>query len=635
MSGSDKRFVTAKGFMETKQYEDARAIFSELIAEGIELVSSVLCYGVSLMHENRIAEAAEFFDKHAEAATEVLLNLSVCYSKLGEPDKEAEVLYRMVRKTHEPRYENPFRKLAAWAHDKKQFHIEHEALMALFDINPDDPSILIPLAHACKALNKPTHAVTFCHKLLALLPDSSSAEGVHALLAGLYKDAAMQREALQHYRKSYALSKTAPSASNLIMDMQYSHGVDFSEFYNQCREYSARFLRGLPRFSYEPDFLKLTKATTGLRIGFSSGDFIAHSLANLLLEPFKRLKEIAPHHSLYIYSDREEEKEDGISAQYREACDVWRCIRSVPDAEAANIIHNDKIDILVEIAGHTAYNRLPVFGYKPAPVQVGWVSGMMTPPGIDTINYFLTDQWIRPPCADKVCFEKLYNLPAAYCYFPLANAPAIGELPALKRGYITFGSFNNPCKLSSDVLLTWAEVLRELPSSRLKVKVYSLATERYIQRTMGGFGVSPDRVEGVYNFPRTEDLMAYYSREIDIALDTWPCAGCLTSAEAMWMGCPVITLYGDTFLHRQTWTILNQIGLKELGSDTHAGFVKAAVDLAKDTNKLSQIRNSLRRKMENAPIRDPMGMAKGILESLEHAWVDWCNSRASLQEALA
>jgi predicted O-linked N-acetylglucosamine transferase (SPINDLY family) len=234
-----------------------------------------------------------------------------------------------------------------------------------------------------------------------------------------------------------------------------------------------------------------------------------------------------------------------------------------------------------------------------------------------------------------VCFEKLYNLPAAYCYFPLANAPGIAPLPYESKGHISFGSFNNPCKLSDEVLDTWAEVVGRVPDSHIHIKVYSSATERYIKNRYAQKGISPNRVHAVYAFPRAEDLMAYYANNIDIVLDTWPCAGCLTSAEAMWMGCPVVTYYGDTFLHRQTWTILNQLGMPELGSDTLEGFVEAAVKLAEDHSRLGDIRKNLRHKMENAPIRDPLGMAKGIIASLEDAWVDWCRSRILLQEALA
>jgi predicted O-linked N-acetylglucosamine transferase (SPINDLY family) len=616
--------------------QEAMGIFKSLIDCGIDVPNAKLGFGVSLMKDGKYEEAVKFYSECGLDCPEVCINKATCYDHIGDVKREIETLRRLLLFPRNRNMEGLYRKLAMMAMKNNDIGSAYHALMAVFELDPEDYSVCMALADHCRKMGMHKQGVTYYLKALDLTNDLKSKGHIYGLIGGLYKDSGQQDQMLYYMKKCYDIIKNENSASNLIMGMQYAHGISFKQFYDQCNEFSLRFLRHLPRHQFPISRLDPAKAKSGLRIGFSSGDFALHSLSNLLLEPFKRFKEVAPQHRLFIYHAREASRDDGISEAYKSSVDVWRCIHGMSDKDAAGLVYKDDIDVLVEIAGHTAYNRLPMFGHKPAPVQVGWVSGMMSPPAIETINYFLTDQWIRPPCADTVCFEKMYNLPAAYCYFPLAKAPDINpKLPMDSNRYVSLGSINNPCKLSNEVIDTWGECMKRLPGSKLHVKVYNSSTDKNIRSRLGNMGISPDRVVPVSNLPKGEDVMAYYTNNIDIALDTWPCAGCLTSAEAMWMGCPVVTYYGDTFLHRQTWTILNQIGLPELGAPTTTGFIQAVVDLATDHNKLRNIRNNLRQYMDKAPIRDPVGMAKGVMTSLESAWVDWCESRIRLQEGLA
>lgn len=630
---ADPRLVKARQLNDSGEYEEAQKLFSELISDQLEVPNAHMGFGVSLLRQGKNAEAGNYFMNCGIDSFEFYLNASLAFEKAGDDENQYAALKRLLS-TRQRRFDFPYRKLAGMALEREDWPIAYEALMLAFEFDGDDAAICYKLAEACKHVGRHKQALTFALKAAeGNENDQNFIASLNGFIAGLYKDCGELDKGLKYFRRCYEQRPDFNAASNLIMSMQYTYGIDLPEFYNQCKEYSTRFLRYLRRYTFPLESLDPEKVKRGLRIGFSSGDFVRHSLSNLLLEPTKRFKEVAPQHTYILYSSRESDREDDISEQYKNSVDIWRCVHGMSNEQIAHTIHEDKVDVLVEIAGHTAYNVLPVFGYKPAPVQVGWVSGMMTPSAIETINYFMTDQWIRPDCADEVCFEKLFNLPAAYCYFPVVDTPDLNvELPADRKGHLTFASFNNPCKLNTETLETYAACLRNVPDSKLCIKVYSSSTEKKIRTQMASFGIGSDRLQFVYFFKRTEDMMKYYTDEIDIVLDTWPCAGCLTSAEAMWMGPPVVTYYGETFLHRQSWTILNQIGLTELGSDTLEGFVTAAVELAKDRNRLREIRKSIRERMEAAPIRDPLGMAKGVIDSLEKAWIDWCESRAPLSE---
>ncbi len=629
----DPRLGEARALTDSGRYDDAMSLFQALLSEGKHLPNAHMGVGVVLLKQEKYAEAAAYFMGCGVDSYEFYLNASTAYEKAGDEDKQYEALKRLLT-TRQRQFDFPYRKLAVLAEARKDLTVVYETLLLAFEFDGDDFAVCFKLAETCKKLGKHKQALTFALKAAECRNDDPDlVGGIDGFIAGLYKDCGELDKGLKYFRDCYEAKRDFNAASNLIMSMQYTHGIDLKEFYAQCKEYSDRFLRYLRRYTFALERLDPEKAKKGLRIGFSSGDFVRHSLANLLLEPTKRFKEVAPQHTYILYCYREPEKEDDVSEQYKSAVDIWRNVFGKTHAEIAKLIHEDEVDVLVEIAGHTAYNILPTFGYKPAPVQVSWVSGMMTPPAIETINYFMTDQWIRPDCAEEVCFEKLFNLPAAYCYFPLADAPELNpELPADRKGHITFASLNNPCKLNDETLRVYATCLKNVPDSKLFLKVYSNSTEKKIRIKMASFGISGDRLGFVYYFPKTEDMMRYYTEEVDIVLDTWPCAGCLTSAEAMWMGPPVITYYGETFLHRQSWTILNQIGLPELGSNELEGFCAAAIELAKDRSRLRDIRKSIRDKMKAAPIRDPLGMARGVISSLEGAWEDWCISRQPLAD---
>lgn len=626
----DPRLVQAKRLSASGDYTAAMELFSRLIHEKKSLPEAHLGIGVALIRQHLYEKAGDYLRDCGQDFAEIHMNAASAYASAGNAEEEYAALKRVVRTRHRQRvFEAPYRSAAQAAVSRKDWATAYEALQLLFEMLADDLSIVTQLGNVCREMGWKKQATAYYLKAFELTEDPTVRASLHAGLAGIYKDAGEQDQALNHFGEAHRLLQTSNSGSNRIMFAQYHHATDLRRFYQLCREYSAAFLHYTPHFRHPRQRLDPERAKTGLRIGFMSGDWKAHALTNLLLEPFKRLREVSVH-QFYIYSEVEEGLEDEYTSSYREAVHHWRRTHGVSNQQVAQMIYDDQIDVLVDLAGHTALNRLPVFGYKAAPVQAGWVSGMMTPSALETVNYFMTDQWMRPPSAADVCYEQMYDLPSAYCYFPITDAPDIAPLPADRAGHVTFGSFNNPCKLHDQTIETWAQILRKVPQSRLVIKVLSVGTPQRIKNQMLALGVTPDRLDFVGALPGADDVMRYYTEKIDIVLDTWPCTGCLTSAEALWMGCPIITLVGDTFLHRQTWTIYNQIGLTDLGVDTPEAYIDKTVELARDRPRLRELRQTLRDRMENAPIRQPTLVAKGVTDACEHFWLDWCHSRESL-----
>lgn len=625
-----ERLKEAKLLNEHGRCEEARAIFAELIEQGLQLKEAKLNYGVSLMREKRRKEAAEYFIAEGNDIPEMAINASVCYSELGDEDGEYIALKRVLA-SHQTAFIQPYSRLATIARKREDKPILYLALKQMFDIDPENFGICFELGMIARDLRKLKQGVTFLLKSLELEESKDQRGNIYGILAGLYKDAGEQMKAVHYFRKCYEESPSRNTASNLIMTMQYTHGISFEDFYNQCREYSARFLRHLPRFQFPASRYDPKKPDVeGLRIGFIGGDFVLHSLSNLMLEPIRELKNVRKTNKIFLYSTREKEREDDVADRYKERVDRWQCVHGMSDKEIARKIFDDEIDVLVELAGHTALNALPVFGYKPAPLQIGWISGMMTPPAIETINYFITDEHVVPECAKEICFEKLLPITSSYSYFPLTQEEISPELPADRNGYVTFGSFNNPCKFSSEVLETWAKCVLSVPKSKMHIKVFDVATETHIRKSMAKSGVGGDRLHFIYPLKSNNDVMKYYTQNIDIMLDTWPCAGCLTTAEAMWMGCPSIVLRGETFLNRQSWTILAQLGYDDMGADTIEDYVKAAAKVAEDRPLMRRFREEIRVKFAESGLQNAEKIARDLIVTIQSAWADWCDSRRPL-----
>ena len=286
-------------------------------------------------------------------------------------------------------------------------------------------------------------------------------------------------------------------------------------------------------------------------------------------------------------------------------------------------IRDDKIDVLFDLAGHTARNRMLAFVRKPAPIQITWI-GYEGTTGLSAIDYLLADRCMVPEQAEVHFREKVLRLPDCYlCYDPpthcagAPDAPAVSGLPALRCGHVTFGSCNNLAKINAEVVAVWAEILRRVPLSRLLVKYRGLEDEAVRARYLDLFaaqGTAADRLE-IEGWSPLRDLLARHDG-IDVALDPFPFAGGVTTCHALWMGVPVVTWPGETFASRHALSYLSAIGLTETIAGSREEYVEIAVRLAADLPRLAAIRAGLRRQMAASPLCDGRRFARQFMELL-------------------
>jgi predicted O-linked N-acetylglucosamine transferase (SPINDLY family) len=360
-----------------------------------------------------------------------------------------------------------------------------------------------------------------------------------------------------------------------------------------------------------------------LRIGYVSPDFRAHSVAYFL----EGLLEHHDHSQVEVFCYAEVANPDAVTARMEQLAGHWRRITGMPDAEVAELIRHDGIDILVDLAGHTANRRLLVFARKPAPVQVTWL-GYPNTTGLDTIDYRLTDHFADPPgSTEHLHSEQLIRLPqSAWCYRPLENPPPVSAPPVHDTGHITFGCFNAMPKINRPLLELWSGILLAVPGSRLLLKNASLgetSMQHQLWKQLQEMGIGPERVEMVGCVPDLSGHLGMYGR-VDIALDTFPYHGTTTTCEALWMGVPVVTLAGKTHVSRVGASLLSNLGHQEWIASIPEEYVKIAVELAKDLPRLTALRSTLRERMQASPLMDAAGFARDIEAAYRKIWRTWC-----------
>ena len=420
--------------------------------------------------------------------------------------------------------------------------------------------------------------------------------------------------AIASFRRAVALAPDRPANwSALLFALSVSDRATARGIAAEHRAFGERFAA---RIAPLPAVVPAPRTGRRLRIGYVSSDWRRHAVA-VFAEPL-----MAAHDRdrFEIFCYQSHAGGDEVTARFAALADHFVPIASLPDAEAAGRIRDDAIDILVDLNGHTAHNRLPLFFLKPAPVQATWL-GYLGSTGVPTIDYRVTDRYTDPPVPSEAAgAEALWRLPLTqWCYRPYVEAPDVGPLPASTSGGITFVCMNHPLKSSRSALALWARILAAVPASRLIL----LATPYDAQRArvlafFAGEGIAGERIEQVGEAPIATYLARYL--RADIALDSLPCAGGTTTCDALWMGVPVITMVGDRPFSRSGASLLRNADLTELIARTPDEYVRAAVDLATDRVRLATLRAGLRDRLRASPLLDPAGFARAVEDAFDEMW---------------
>ncbi|HEY2863760.1 MAG TPA: tetratricopeptide repeat protein [Casimicrobiaceae bacterium] len=420
--------------------------------------------------------------------------------------------------------------------------------------------------------------------------------------------------AIASFRRAVALAPDrAVHWSALLFALNVSDQATADEIAVEHRAFGARFAA---RIAPLPAIAPAPRTGRRLRIGYVSSDWRRHAVA-VFAEPL-----LAAHdrHRFEIFCYQNHSGGDDVTARIAGLADRFVSIASLSDADAATLIRTDAIDILVDLNGHTAHNRLPLFFLKAAPIQVTWL-GYLGDTGVPTIDYRLTDVYTDPPPQPGAAgAESLWRLPQTqWCYLPYVEAPEVGPLPAASTGTVTFACLNHPTKISRTALALWARILAALPDSRLMLLATPYEGQRAdVRAFFAALGIAAERIEQVGEAP-VEAYLARY-RCADIALDSLPCAGGTTTCDALWMGVPVVTLAGDRPFSRSGASLLRNAGLTDLIARTPDEYASAAIDLARDPARLGALRAALRGRLRASPLLDTAGFARAVESAFDAMW---------------
>ncbi|MBC8133376.1 MAG: tetratricopeptide repeat protein, partial [Deltaproteobacteria bacterium] len=488
-----------------------------------------------------------------------------------------------------------------------QAECEAELARAI-ELDPTYADAYVNLAIVYSRLGQLERSAATARRALALAPNHVEA---HATLAATLREQGEISLSLEHYRRALELRPDSSSIFSGYLLAQHAHPMAHpTQLLADHLTWAARFAAPLdpgPGGSFMAgDRARDPDPNRRLRVGYVSGDLRSHSVASFI-EPI-----IAAHDpqavEVFCYSDG---IPDAVTARIRAAThpDRWRETRRLSDDALSAQINEDRIDVLVDLAGHTGDNRLLVFARRPAPVQVTYC-GYPGTTGLGAIGWRFTDALADPPGdADAHHSEQLWRLPHGFlCFRPDPAAPPPAALPAQSRGTVTFGSFNNLSKLSDETVILWAEILTQTPGSHLLLKSRALTDPQPRQRLcqmFGARGVDPDRIEMVSYAATPQEHLTLYDR-IDIALDPFPYNGTTTTCEALWMGVPVVTLCGQTHAGRVGASLLRHVGCSHLVAPDKGGYLDAALRLANDLDVLTLLRRELRPRMAASALTNPV-----------------------------
>lgn len=452
------------------------------------------------------------------------------------------------------------------------------------------------LGNALRAQGKLTEARHHLSEAIRYSPQHASA---HSNLGTTLADLGLMEEAVREFRAALSANPQYFQAhSNLLLNLTAYEKYDAEMLFREHRYWGQQHA---DRIAASAQANSSHVPNDRIRIGYVSSDFRAHSVAffiNPILGAHDRSKfEVTCYSSVRA--------PDAMTAVLKSRAEHWRDISQLSDEQAAAIIRQDRIDILVDLGGHTAESRLPLFARRPAPIQVEYL-GYPGTSGMRQVDYLITDARVAPPESDRFYTERVIRLPRTFfCYGPPDQVPEVDEPPATRNGHVRFGVFTNPIKIRPVMMESWAKILHAVPNSRLVIQTQSLRDEghrRDLSARLAALGVNESRID----LQGWTDFREYLStlRSVDIGLDTFPFNGHTTTCHALFVGVPTITQTGQTHASRMGLSICESLGLGELVAMSADEYVRKATALANDLSRLRELRAGMRHRLINSGMLD-------------------------------
>ncbi|MFC7370055.1 tetratricopeptide repeat protein [Vreelandella zhaodongensis] len=603
----------------TRQLPQAQQAAQQMTERHPESAFAWKALGTALLEAGDVSAALDpllrSYEFNAEDAL-TLTSLAAVYYRQGE--EQQAIKYQLEAVAIQPEYGPALYRLAemlqgAGQHSKA---LEYAQKSLKFGYDELRARLLIgALQYQTKYFSKALDNYLLLDKKFPRNPS------VYNNLGNLYKDLGEYDKAARYYQKALSEKPDFVMAySNIFFAKHYDPSVTQKEIIDFAKGWDDQFAL-LPLGASKVE----KRADKFLRVGLISSGFRTHPVGQMIASALE-----CSRSDIHFYAYSTNDVNDQITKKIRNACKQWKQVRHLSQEAIAEQIRNDDIDILIDLSGHGDGSCLQAISMRPAPLCIKWVGGLVNTMGLESIDYLLSDSIETPEGVDDQYTEKLIRLPDDYiCYTPCAYAPNITSLPALKNRYITLGCLNNAAKISAQLLGEWAALMHQLPQSRLLLRGAQYESADFCQRIwdeMAQHGIEQERImlEGPINH---KDFIGTYQR-IDIALDTWPYSGGLTTCEAMLMGVPVVTLPGPTFAGRHSATHLINAGLQELVTSSWDEYRQRVIELANDLPNLAVIRAGLRTILHYSPVCDAPRFASHFNNALRAIWVRHCEDKA-------
>jgi protein O-GlcNAc transferase len=595
------------------QTDDAVASYRQAIMLRPNSADAHNNLGTALKDLGKLDEAVASYNRAVALKpdyAEAYYNLGNALRDLGKLDDAASCYRRAVELR--PDFDDAHNNLGASLKELGQLADAASCYRRVIELKPDLAEAYNNLGAVLKDLGQFDDALTNYHRALEINPDYADA---HSNLGNVQKELGQLEDAVASYRRALEIEPDLTGAySSLLFTLNYSARYSPAFCLDEARKYGTIVTGKVDkRFTA----WQCEDAPERLRVGLVSGDLRNHPVGYFLES---LLSHIDPAR-IELIAYPTDTKADALTSRIKPYFSAWKPISGLRDKDAAHLIHSDGVNILIDLSGHSRYGRLPMFAWKPSPVQAAWL-GYFATTGVSEIDYLLADQVGVPETHREHFTESVWYLPdTRLCFSPPVTGLPVAPVPAQNNGRITFGCFQNMTKAGDEVLATWSDILAALPGSRLRWQCHQFkdrAVVRQLLPRLKQFGIDPARVDLLGSVAREAYLAAH--AEVDLILDTFPYPGGTTTCEALWMGVPTLTLAGDTLLSRQGASLLTAAGLKDWVATSKKDYVDKALVSAGDLPKLTALRAGLREQVNTSPLFDAQRFAHNLEDALRGMW---------------
>ena len=608
--------------------DEAMEIAEKTLEQDPQNAIALLLLGNCSMVYGRFEESIIHFQdslKSNPASKEAMMLLAKAYRKIGQGKNAVEVYQEFL--TQDPTDTDALLSmgelLAGVSPDKAE-----KAVQLALKIKPDLAYAHVILGRIAKERNAGVEeAIGHCLKAIELNPHDPHA---YNQLGSYLMNAGDPVAACRAYRKILDKDiKNYPSVySNWVFTQHYIDDISPQELFENHRSWQKCYETRWETLD-KMEFENVPNPQKRLRIGFTSSDFRKHSVFNFLYGLFDSYDR--ENFEFICFSTLEPASEDVASEIIKTQVDHWQVIHGLTSLEMQRIVIEQDIDLLIDLAGHTGDNSLPLYLRRAAPVQITWL-GYPDTTGLDSMDHRIVDSVTDPePWADELASEHLYRLPLPFlCYSPYKDWSQVEPKPQIQPDKIVFGTFNEAPKFSPSVVKLWCEILRRVPQAELVIKCRPFGEEKTRDFVMGQlktYGIEENRVKLLGFVQNQANHLATYNL-MDVALDPFPYNGTTTSCEALWMGVPMITREGDRHCARVGMSLLQAIGLDDWIAYSDEEYVNKAVEIANNREELIETKRTLRDRMKASPLCDQVGFARKFEAALREMWSSWCKEKS-------